>query len=109
MAPSIESSRAAPLHRKRPAVAMASKALFGVGVGSPDAATAQASKVEVRNCIGPTAWSQTGSPVLAVLAGVAGMAMLPADPSRAGPRIGGAVSPDVGSTRASPWPDSTQP
>ena len=35
--------------------------------------------------MGPTAWSQTGSPVLAVLAGVAGIAMSPADPFEHGP------------------------
>src|ERR1700736_1391607 len=88
---------------------MASKALLGLAAAWPDASTAKAANVDVRNCIGPTAWSHTGSPVLAVLAGVAGMAMFPAEPSRAGPRIGGAVSPDVGLTRPSPWPDSTQP
>ena len=62
------------------------------------------------NCIGPTAWSQSGSPCQAVVFGVARIAAN-GSPSRAGPRIGVEECPSSPRVRSPTVPccDSIQP
>src|SRR3989440_10735545 len=83
---------------------------LGSATPSPSASTWYVCQVPGMNCIGPTAWSYTGSPSYRPPSVSRTRCSAPC-PLRAGPMIGGRTLPSGWSTAppARPWSDSTLP